>query len=164
MITQQIAARVLEKAMSTGGRFAELFLENTLGNNIMMVNGVLEKAVSGEMYGCGLRVFNGLNAVYAYGNDLTEPGLMKLAKAASAAVVAGQSGTIAAFAPQTVHENHKITKLPSGVNKADVTALLRQAHDAATAFHKAITQTSNKYLDVTQDVLIINSEGLWVTD
>ncbi|MCL2616583.1 MAG: TldD/PmbA family protein [Defluviitaleaceae bacterium] len=164
MISQQTAARILEKAMCTGGGFAELFIENTIGNSLMMVNGVLEKSVSGIVFGCGLRVFNGHSAVYVYGNDITEAGLMKLAQAASAAVAAGERGTVMAFTQAEVVERHKVTKLPSGVNKTDVAVYLRQAHDAATNFDKLITQTNNSYRDAIQDVLIINSDGLWAED
>ena len=164
MISQQAAARVLEKAMSTGSGFAELFIENTQSNNITMINGVLEKSVSGTMFGCGLRVFNGKGAVYAYSNDVTEAGLMKLALAVSAAVAAGDGSAVKVFEQTVVTENHKVLKLPAGVTKADVAVLLRQAHDAATAHDKFVTQTMNAYSDITQDVLIINSEGLWVED
>ncbi|MCL2674546.1 MAG: TldD/PmbA family protein [Defluviitaleaceae bacterium] len=164
MIRQETAARVLEKAMSTGGGFAELFIENTLGNTLNMVNGVLEKAVSGTVFGCGLRVFHGHNAVYTYSNDVTEAGLMKLAQAAAGAIADGSAGVVMPFAKVSMHDNHKIVTMPSSMNKADIAVRLRQAHDAATAYDKLITQTNNTYRDVTQDVLIINSDGLWAED
>ena len=164
MLNKDTAARVLEKAMSTGGNFAELFVENTLDNTLSMINGILEKSVSGNKFGCGLRVFHGYNAIYSYSNDVTEAGLLKLAQAAAAAIADGGGGSLRPFAPVTVADNHKALRLPSGVSKADVTALLRQAHNAAMAYDKLVTQTNNNYRDVTQDVLIINSDGLWAED
>ena len=165
MVSKDTAARVLERAMSTGGWFAELFMEDTTSNSLIMVNGVLEKAVSGTISGCGLRVFHGLNAVYAYSSDMTEDGLMKLALSASGAIAGGSGGKPAVFKPSIVPtRQHKILKLPSGVSKADIAELLRGAHESAKAYDSLVTQTSNSYRDTVQNVLIANSEGLWDED
>ncbi|MCL2619261.1 MAG: TldD/PmbA family protein, partial [Defluviitaleaceae bacterium] len=164
MLSKNLAERVLEAAMSTGGGFAEIFAEHTLNNSLMMVNGVLEKAVSGTVYGCGLRLISGRNAVYAFGSDMTEAGLMKLARAVAGAVAQGAGIRPAAFADTVVADSHRVVKLPSGVNKADIADLLRTAHEASSACGEYITQTANSYRDTVQNVLIANSEGLWASD
>ena len=83
MISDKTAQLVIEKALSKGGDFAEIFCENTVRNSISMVNGKVDSAVSGLDFGAGIRVFDGNNAVYVYTNDMTEKGLLKAAQGAA---------------------------------------------------------------------------------
>ena len=86
LVNESTAKLVIEKALSKGGDFAEIFCENTVRNNISMVNGKVDSAISGIDCGVGIRVFDGTNAVYVYTNDISEKGLMKTAQAAADAV------------------------------------------------------------------------------
>ena len=58
-ISRNTSDSVINKALSKGGDFAEIFCENTIRNNISMVNGAVDKTASGLDYGAGIRVFNG---------------------------------------------------------------------------------------------------------
>lgn len=51
MISDKTAQLVIEKALSKGGDFAEIFCENTVRNSISMVNGKVDSAVSGLDFG-----------------------------------------------------------------------------------------------------------------
>ena len=49
-----------------------------------MLNGKVEDVNSGIRRGIGLRIYHGLESVYAYTNDLSEENLIKTAKQLSA--------------------------------------------------------------------------------
>ena len=149
--------------MATGGGFAELFVENTEFNVMLMVNGELERSTSALVHGVGLRVFDGHNAVYTYSNDTSQDSLIKLAKATAGAVSSGEPPRLRELQRSHVQNCHEVTLLPSGATKADVVRLLRQAHEASSESTQ-ITQTNNSYGDTVQDIIIINSDGLWVED
>ena len=166
MISEQVAARVLEAALSRGGGFAEIFAENTTTTAMNMVNGVLERSNSGIVYGIGIRVFDGYNAVYAFSNDTREEALVRLAKAVAGAVKQGSSGLCAEFVQGGAamqQRRHQASKHPGGT-RGEVPGLLRRAHEASKAVRSTISQTNNSYADVQQDILVANSEGLWVED
>ncbi len=164
MLSKRVAELTLEAALSNGADFAELFVENKFSNSLSMVNGVCEKALSGVDYGCGIRIFNGLEAIYAYTNKLTEENLTKVAREAAQAMKGNHSLKPLAFMESKADENHFIRIRPDQISKQSVVELLHRASDAAKAFDPLITQTSGSYGDHIQDILIINSEGLWVTD
>ena len=113
MINEKTAGLVIEKALSKGGDFAEIFCENTVKNNISMVNGHVDNAVSGIDYGAGIRIFNGTNAVYVYTNDLSEDNLIKTAEQAAEASVGKSAVRFPSFNPYKYENRNLIKIMPS---------------------------------------------------
>ena len=164
MIAQSIAKNVLQAALSTGGDFAELFIEHKRTNNLSVINGKLDRAMSGIDYGLGLRIFNGFGAIYAYTNDLSESSLLRMAASAAAAIHSDKRLTVLDFTQTRPTNLHPVAIPFAGVAKNDVIDLLKQAGKVSHAVSENITQTSGTYLDALQDICVINSEGLWVED
>ena len=48
---------------------AELFEDDSVNNSIALVDGRVDDAIGGRSYGIGIRIFKGLNSVYAYTNN-----------------------------------------------------------------------------------------------
>lgn len=164
MINEMTAGRVIEKALSRGGDFAEIFCENTVRNSISMVNKRVDSALSGIDCGAGIRVFNGDNAVYVYTNDLSEKGLLRCAETASEAV-RGQSGVRGEiFVPSKYDNINKIKVMPEEKSRLWKRDILREASETASGYDDAVTQTRSGFADSVQDVLIANSDGLWAED
>lgn len=164
MLNPALVKDALNEALTTGGDFSELFVENTRREYIIMRNGIVEDALSGIDYGCGLRIFNGLNCVYAYTNDTSRESLLKLASEAAKAVKKDGSAKVLDFENKAIPNNHPIRIQFFDVHKKEKIALLREAHEAAKAYDEAVTQTVNSYSASVQNVLIANSEGLWAED
>lgn len=164
MLTEQTLNRVLLAALSTGGDFAEVFVEDTLNTHFKMVNGVVEDGVAGRDHGIGIRIFFKNRGIYAYTNDRNEENLLRVAKDAASALA--ESPLAWDFVLNRVtHENpHTIRLYPQTIKEDRKVALLRRAHKAATGFDPLISQVSVIYLDTTQRVQIANSEGLVVED
>jgi len=166
MLSKSIVHDALAAALSSGGDFAEIFVENTEKNNLSMINGAVEKALWGVDYGCGVRVFSGYGAVYAYTNDTSRDNLLKVAREASEAARGNASGAALCMDFHTAaFENiHPVRVSPSSGPKKLAAEKLRAASDASFAYNSRISQTSGALIGVTQDVLIANSDGLWAED
>lgn len=164
MLNQALVKDTLEAALSTGGDFAEIFVENTRKENITMKNGVVENAVSGIDYGCGIRIFNGFNCVYAYTNDTSRESLIKAASEAAKALSKNPYVKTMNFEKFGFANNHPIKISPFDINKKEKVNVLRKAHEASKAYSGKISQTSNSFSASTQYVLIANSNGLWAED
>ncbi|MCL2213154.1 MAG: TldD/PmbA family protein [Oscillospiraceae bacterium] len=164
MLNSALVKDVLHQALSTGGDFSELFVENKRGESLLMRNGVLEEAVSGITYGCGLRIFNGGNCVYAYTNDTDRDSLLRLATQAAAAINKDGGGQVLDFDRKDVPNAHPIRIQHFDVDKKTKIDLLRTAHAAAMEHDSAVSQTTCGYASSVQNVLIANSEGLWAED
>jgi len=166
MLKQEIVKDVLGAALSTGGDFAEVFVEDTWRNTLRMVNGSVEEGVSGREFGVGIRIFRGLGSVYAFTNDTSRDGLMRTARQAAAALAdQGESSHRDLVLTPKAHPNlHAIKLLPRTVEAAQKVDLMRRAHTVAAGYDELITQVRIVYLDSEQHVLIANSEGLWTED
>lgn len=164
MINEKTAGLVIEKALSKGGDFAEIFCENTVKNNISMVNGHVDNAVSGIDYGAGIRIFNGTNAVYVYTNDLSEDNLIKTAEQAAEASVGKSVVQFPHFNPYKYENRNLIKIMPSDRSGREKRDILKEASDAAFGYNSLIKQVSTGFADSVQEVLIANSEGVWAED
>ena len=164
MLDKQTVADVMEAALSTGGDFAEVFAENTERNAVQLQNGIVENAQAGIDYGAGIRIFNGYNCVYAYTNDTSRENLIQVAKNAAAVIQNKRIVIPRPFETLCFDNRSPVRMPPREVHKKRVVELLKQAGSAADAYDARITQTICAYADVSQNVLIANSMGLWAED
>ena len=166
MIDKRLAAEVLDAALSTGGDFAEIFMEDRRNQSLVLESNRLESVNSGRLHGAGIRVYHGLSAVYAYTNSTDREGLLKCAREAASAVKAEKSGIITAkpFEDLVIANAHPILMRPSQTETRKKADILRCANAAARKAGEEISQVICSYNDSEQDVLICNSDGLFVTD
>jgi TldD protein len=165
LIEEAVVTRVLQQALATGGEFAEVFAEDRRGSVLALDDGRVEDISSGWERGAGIRVVVGNTTGFAHTADLTERGLVAAAEAASAAARGGGGGTReVALSRSHVPSPSPAEVLPAGVLKADKVELLRKADDAARASGGDIRQVNANYRDGRRQVLVANSDGVFVTD
>ncbi|MGL4534110.1 MAG: PmbA/TldA family metallopeptidase, partial [Fusobacteriaceae bacterium] len=56
MIDKKLLETILEKALSTGGDFSEIYVGERWDNSISLISGKIENSVSGTDFGVGIRV------------------------------------------------------------------------------------------------------------
>ncbi len=164
MLKQSTIENVLEAALSTGGDFSEVFVEDKFINSIDLQSSKIEKSISGRDFGIGIRIFSGLQCVYTYTSDFSEAALIEAAKRAALAIQGGGSGIIQPLQRERITPIHTIAQLPNTVEHARKAAIMRKANEIARAFDPQIQQVGVRYLDEVQNVLIANSEGTFVED
>ncbi len=166
MLSKILIEEVLSKALCTGGDFSEIFLEDTVKNNISMVDGKVDNSVSGRDFGIGIRIFKGLNSVYAYTNDVSRESLLETAYKAACAVgsINKDKGIDINLIERICSNIHPILYVPSTVNNLKKVKEMKKAYAAAKSYSSEIAQVSINYADVDQKVLIANSEGLLTND
>lgn len=164
MLNNNVIERVLLAALSSGGDFSEVYIEQTKSSGLSMINGDIENASTGVDRGIGIRVLKGVRSVYVYSNDFTEEVLVNLAKNASRALLEDPERTCVRLNKAT-HYSSGITKIsPLSVSQNKKAVLLRLASERAKQYNELITQTSSSYSDMERDIIIANSSGDFVTD
>ena len=164
MLDRNIAAEVLARAVKTGGDFAEIFLEDNVSSSISLKSCRIESVGTSREHGAGIRVFEGTKAVYVYTNDTTREGLMECAAQAAAAVRSGKGCLPVRFSHWSAARAEEIRILPGDAAAARKAEKLRAANAAARNISPEIVQVSCGFNDVVQDVLICNTEGVFVSD
>ena len=164
MLDRNIAEEVMKQAVKTGGDFAEIFLEDKTGSTMSLKSNRIESLGTSREHGAGIRVFEGTRAIYVYTNDTSREGLMACAAQAAAAVRAGKGCTPVGFSPWSAARPDEIRILPSDAAAARKAEKLRAANTAARTVSPEIVQVNCSFDDSVQDVLICNTEGVFVTD
>lgn len=164
MLSRRLIENTLTAALSTGGDFAEIFVEDRTNNGIVMIGGKVESTMSGRDYGVGIRIFKGFNSVYAYTNKSDEDTLIETAKKAAQAVEGNIIDLTINLTKSDVKNINIIQIDPSKVEKTKKVQVMKKAYDIAFNYDELITQVSINYTDYIQNIMVANSEGLWKED
>lgn len=164
MLDKSVIEDVLYAALSRGGDFAEIFLEDKYNANMRMVGGILDNNISGKDYGVGIRILDKYNSVYAYTNYSSRESLIKVAKEAAQALNDGQVNIRLNLMKSNTSNYNPIKIFPSSIKKGEKVDLIRLGYEAARNYDDVISQVTINYLEEEQNVQIANTHGLLVTD
>ena len=166
MLSKNIVSEVLAKCLVTGGDFAEIFEEDSINNSISLVDGKVDDAIGGRSYGIGIRILKGLNSVYAYTNNNNLDSLLETAYRAALALgeVKENDANSIILNEKKITTIHPIIYYPKDVAYDRKIAILKSAYNGAKNFSTDISQVVASYADKEQNVLIANTEGLYVED
>ncbi|WP_312815456.1 TldD/PmbA family protein [Sedimentibacter sp.] len=164
MLNKKLIEDTLNAALSTGGDFAEVFVEDRTNTGIVMIGGKVDSTMSGRDYGVGVRIFKGFNSVYAYTNKSDRDTLIETAKKAAAAIEGSPLSLTINLEKSQVKNIHSIEIDPNSIEKTRKVEVMRKAYDTAFNYSDLITQVTISYTDYAQDIMVANSEGLWRED
>ena len=164
MISREICQRVLQKAVSTGADYAELFAENTVNHSISMIASRVDSVKNAVIAGAAVRVYKGMRSVMATTVDTSESGLIRCAEKAAEALGQGEAPMDIVLRERLFGDIHPIKIVPTTVTNKEKVAVLKEGYFAAKDYDECITQATGTLLDVDHNILIANSEGLYTQD
>lgn len=164
IIQPSILQKALDAALSTGADFADIFIEETWSSSMSFMDRKPDRALVGEIYGAGVRLFFGHEIVYVTTNDLSEDGLIRAAKKA-----AQTKNLKASSSPRALHE-HKVSNIhrfgmkPWERDRQQKIRWLQNLDQIARQRSSLVTQVSPALLEKFQRIQVANSQGLLVSD
>ncbi|RLC49654.1 MAG: TldD/PmbA family protein [Candidatus Cloacimonadota bacterium] len=164
MLDKKLVEKVIDKALSNGADFAEIFVEDTYNSRIQFNDGKTKQNVIGKDYGAGVRVFYGETAIYAYTNDLSEKSLLSAAEAVSKAAKGNNIIKPIDLTKMEFENIHPISIPNNTVAKSDKIDFMRKVNAASRNYNDNISQVDINFTERIQKVMIANSEGLWAED
>ncbi|MBF0457340.1 MAG: TldD/PmbA family protein [Nitrospirae bacterium] len=164
MLTEEIFNDLIKTAMSRGGSYGDIFLEDRTPLVIQMEDDKIEKITTGIERGIGIRIVYDDKTAYAYTNDLTRDTLLETASSLSRAVKTKSINTLLNLEKIRPKTGFIIKKRPDNIPITDKIKLIRSANQRARTFDRRVRQVSVTYSDFVQLVTIANSEGVLVED
>lgn len=164
MISREVCKRVLQRAVSTGADYAEIFAENTVNHNVHMIAGKVDAIQDAVVAGAAVRVYKGLRSVMASTVDTSEAGLLRCAGQAAEALGQGKAALDIVLHERCFGDIHPIRIVPGTVSNGEKIEVVKQAYHAAKDYDPAIVQVISQLLDVDHNILIANTEGLYAQD
>ena len=164
-ITPEDMKKILNVALSKGGRFSELFFEYSINNSVVMEEGIVKSASENIQLGVGVRVLKDDQTGYAYTNDLTMEGMKKTALTAAAISSSGKGGQAANL--REVSASHQVYDMKRVLNDEELGSkldIVREAYDGAKSHDDRIILAQAVLLDNIQHMTVVNSEGVLASD
>ncbi len=162
-ITEQSAREILQAALSTGGDFAEVYIENSTNEVLQMRQGKLANANVSKVMGAAVRVIKDGTEVNASVTDFTPEKLLATAKVLAGSFEGSASSEVAPFAEREV----PLTVHPERVRSGDYTEelkLLSGATEGASGFSPEIVQVMANLTKKEQRIFVFASDATWQTD
>ena len=153
--------------LSLGAEFVDVFREETRRAAVSLKDQKVESASAGIDFGYGIRMIKGKQTLYVESSYEDEVSLTRLMKNLVSAHGWQENSKVPSL--KINHgphfENiHTITKEPSQVGQGPKLTWLKKLDELSRARSSKIKQVTASAFDETQNVLIANSEGLWVED
>jgi TldD protein len=165
-VPDELLSKLLKKALSKGGDYADIFIEETRPLTIHLEDDKIEKLTSGVDSGIGVRViFNGKSA-YAYSNDFSEESLAGIAEAVSRAVRENAENRALIFDMTRAKPplDFLIQQYPGDIDIKKKIDLVERANRTAKGVSSSIKQVSIVYRDSVQKVCVAASDGTIAED
>ena len=164
MISRALLTEVLQKAMSTGADFAEVYVEHTKANNIHMVDNQVEAITDRLISGVGIRILKGTRSISGSTSSMERGDLLACAKRVADALDGVPEGKSFHLVERIFGDIHPVKIVPESAGTKMKTDLLKEGYFAAKNYHEDISQVTGDLLDFDHNILIANSEGLYTQD
>lgn len=164
MITKKLLTEVLEKALSTGADFAEVYVEHTQENNISMVDNQVDSITDHLISGVGIRILKGTRCVTGSTSSLERTDLLACASRIAGALDGVPEHGSVHLTERLFGDIHPIRIVPNTASKETKIALVKEGYYAAKNYHDSISQVNANLLDIDHNILIANSDGLYTED
>ncbi|TEU05731.1 MAG: TldD/PmbA family protein [Candidatus Aminicenantes bacterium] len=157
--------KILDISLSRGGDFSEIYLEYKIYNFINMEEDIIKETAESISLGLGIRVLSGEKTGYGYTNDLSFEKIKKTALTAASIASSRTLGEASPLSPVQFHHNfYPVLESPHKESLEKKISFVKETYHSAQNFDRKIKKVKVSFLDHTQFVTILNSEGLKVSD
>lgn len=163
-IAPEFADRLLAEALARGGDFAEVFGERTESARIPLEENKIQSAEIRQSLGVGIRVIHGEKQGYAYSDDLSPERLLEAARVAAYIAEGGKPVTPVTVSPASGPNFYPIRYAPSESEIRDKVQLVQRANTVAFEYDARVRQVQVGYMDSLKDILVANTDGVYITD
>ena len=164
MLPKRLLEEVLQKALSTGADFAEIYVERTKENSIFMIDSKVDSIKDRLISGVGIRILKGTRCVTGSTSSMEREALLACAGRV-ADTLNGVPERMSVHLTERIFGNiHPVKIVPDSASMQFKTDLLKEGYFAAKNYHQDISQVTGTLLDVDHNILIANSDGLMARD
>ena len=162
-INETLAKEILEVALSTGGDFAEVYMEKTTNEVLRLHSGKLSTANVSKVKGAAIRIIKGELEVNSSITDCTYENLLKAAKTLAGSFNDKKHVEVQPFVEKKV----ELVVNPKNVRGNDISRevnLLKTASDTIYAYSKEIVQVICNLTKTEKRIVVFASDSTWQTD
>ncbi len=163
-IDEQLCQMLLEKALSKGGDFADIYFEHSLENWLILEDGKVSRSYGNVLLGVGIRTVKGDQIGYGFTQDLTKESMLSAA-ATAASLVNESAGKVAKSLTSLEIQNY----YPFDPSMVDIPLqsklpLVKAVNDKCFDLSNSIVKVNAGFHDSTRRILVATSTGVKAED
>ena len=163
-ITDALCQKVLARALSKGGDFADLYFEHTISNWIILEDGKVSRAYSDVALGVGIRTVKGDQVGYGFTQELTEKPMMDAAATAATIASAQAARPTGKFGWLDTKNYYPLEKLLTLVPLESKLPLVQSINDKCFALSSDIVKVNANFHDQQKRIMVVTSDGVKAED
>ncbi len=162
-IDEAKAKAILEVALSTGGDFAEVYMENETSESFSMRSGKLATTNVGKVQGAAIRIIKDDTEVNCSTTHSTFDDLMDAAKRLASSFEGSKHVEVLPFVEKEV----ELVVNPKKIRGKDISEelkLMTDTSNAAMSYSKEVIQVITNLAKKEQNIFVFASDSTWQTD
>jgi TldD protein len=162
-IDDALCQRLLAKALSKGGDFADLYFEYTVSNNLGLEDGKVTQSAGSISLGVGIRTVKDDQTGYGFTQDLTEESMLAAAETAST-ICALNASQVNPFAKPGIGNYYPLQPDFNGIPGKAKLPLLQDLNQKCFSLSPQVVKVSASFSSALKRILIVTSDGVKAED
>jgi TldD protein len=163
-IDETLCQKLLAKALSKGGDFADLYFEYSVSNYLGLEDGKVNQSYGDISLGVGIRTVKGDQIGYGFTQDLTENSMMSAATTASTLCNATATKAESSFMPLKTGNYYPVANDFTGIPGNSKLPLLQTVNEKCFALSPEIVKVNAGFLSSAKRIMIVTSDGTKAED
>ncbi len=163
-VSESLCKKALDKALSKGGDFADLYFEHSISNWVSLEDGKVDRAYGSIDLGVGIRTVKGDQTGYGFTQELTEESI--LAAASTAATIADGTPTSSAkeFVKLETQNYYPLSRLLTDVSLFSKLPLIKRVNEKCFSLSEFVIKANITLHDQQKRIMIVTSDGVKAED
>lgn len=158
-LTEKELHSILSTALSRGGEYADIYLEDTRISSLELQDGTVSQAQQVMLYGAGIRVVQGTQTGYAYTMDLSPEAMHQAARFAGSIPCSGTPTEIPALRA-TPLLTQEVPMLEPNASKSILLTINKRAHEISPLVVRVKANVAQRM----QNIQFVCSDGTGFSD
>lgn len=163
-IDEALCQRLLTKALSRGGDFADLYFEHTVSNYLGLEDGKVNQSYGDISLGVGIRTVKGDQTGYGFTQDLTEESMMSAASTAASLCDMTAIQVSKSFNHTQTGNYYPLDPGFDGIPADSKLPIIQSINQKCFSLSKEIVKVNAGFQSNIKRILIVTSDGIIAED
>jgi len=163
-IDEALCQKLLAKALSKGGDFADLYFEHSVLNYLGLEDGKVNQSYGNISLGVGIRTVKGDQTGYGFTQDLTEESMMSAAATASTLCDMNATPVGSSFSALKTANYYPVAPDFGGIPGKSKLPLIQKINQKCFSISPEIVKVNAGFSSTLKRIMVITSDGVKAED
>lgn len=163
-IDESLCQKLLAKALSKGGDFADLYFEFTVSNYLGLEDGKVNQSYGDISLGVGIRTVKGDQIGYGFTQELTPESMLSAAATASTLCNLSATAVSSTFIKPKTGNYYPVATGFNGIPAKEKLPLLQSINQKCFSLSPEIIKVNAGFSNAVKRVMIVTSDGVLAED